>query len=626
MPKNEEQQAIWGGVAGESFDQCYHQACDTIDNVNLEALDVNIDAIALAVLAYSYSTQAVNGVQGVPVPGGLKLPAPAGPEESWSSGGGGLAHDHDARGQQLTDTAPRRGPACRAGPRRRAARRRGRVEGSGLRERLGGMSVPAVTTRPRVVVVGGGIAGLTAALEVLDALPAADVTVLEGSDRLGGKLRLEPVAGHLVDVGAESVLALRPEAVDLADRVGCRRRPGDPRDDRRLGLDPGRPAAAAARHADGGAHRPRLGPRHPHRRRGGAAARRAAVARRAADRGRLGRRLRRRPARAPPSSTGSSSRCSAGSTPATPRRLSLQATMPVLWAAGDPRREPGRHARRTGGPASAPAARAAPRPPFTGLRGGVGRLPGLVADEVARRGATLRTGAVVRELQRTRTGWRLVVGSAADPEVVEADAVLLCVPAAPAARLLAGHAPVAVVGAGRRRDGIQCRRHPGRASARASTSCPGSGFLVPPVEGRTIKASTFSFRKWAWTGALSDEVVHLRASFGRAREEADLQRDDADLVAVAVAEVGEAIGRPLPRVVDAHVQRWGGGLPQYAVGHVDRVASIRADVARLPGLEVAGAVYDGVGIPAVVASATRAAHATVQHLSSTASRTGDHPA
>ena len=95
VPKNEEQQAIWGGVAGESFDQCYHQACDTIDNVNLKALDVNIDAIALAVLAYSYSTQAVNGVPGVQVPGGLKLPAPAGPEESWSSGGGGLAHDHD---------------------------------------------------------------------------------------------------------------------------------------------------------------------------------------------------------------------------------------------------------------------------------------------------------------------------------------------------------------------------------------------------------------------------------------------------------------------------------------------------------------------------------------------------
>ena len=86
-------------------------------------------------------------------------------------------------------------------------------------------------------------------------------------------------------------------------------------------------------------------------------------------------------------------------------------------------------------------------------------------------------------------------------------------------------------------------------------------------------------------------------------------------VAVSVAEVGEALGRPLPRVVDAHVQRWGGGLPQYAVGHVDAVVSVRADVARLPGLEVAGAAYDGVGIPAVIASATRAARAALSHLS-----------
>jgi oxygen-dependent protoporphyrinogen oxidase len=259
------------------------------------------------------------------------------------------------------------------------------------------------------------------------------------------------------------------------------------------------------------------------------------------------------------------------------------------------------------------------------VAGGVGRLPELVADEVARRGADLRTGAVVRELQRTATGWRLVLGSTADPEVIEADAVLVCLPPAPTARLLAPHARVAAETLA----GIETASSAvvTLAVQRAGTQdLTGSGFLVPPVEGRTIKASTFSFRKWAWTDALSDDVVHLRASFGRAREEADLQRDDADLVAVAVAELGEALGRPLPEVLDAHVQRWGGGLPQYAVGHVDRVATIRADVARLPGVEVAGAVYDGVGIPAVIASATRAAAATVQHLRTIAPRTGDSPA
>ena len=231
----------------------------------------------------------------------------------------------------------------------------------------------------------------------------------------------------------------------------------------------------------------------------------------------------------------------------------------------------------------------------------------------------------MRELRRTPTGWRVVTGSAADPQVLDADAVVVCLPPAPAARLLAPHAP----GAAQTLAGIETASSAvvTLAVRRAGTEeLSGSGFLVPPVEGRTIKASTFSFRKWAWTDALSDEVVHVRASFGRAREEADLQRDDADLVEVAVAEMGEALGRPLPEVVDAHVQRWGGGLPQYAVGHVDRVATIRSDVARLPGVEVAGAVYDGVGIPAVIASATRAAGATLEHLRSTASRTGDSPA
>jgi len=482
------------------------------------------------------------------------------------------------------------------------------------------MSVPAVRTRPRVVVVGGGIAGLTAALEVLQRLPSADVTVLEGSDRLGGKLRLEPVAGHLVDVGAESVLALRPEAVDLAIAVGA-------------DGDLVTPATTAASVWTRGALRPlpratlmgvptdadsargiltdaeveRLRDEQPWP--GGPVTEDVSVG------DYVGARL----------GTAVVDRLVepllGGVYAGHALRLSLQATMPVLWA------------RATAGSSlvGAPAAgRAfvpgggteAPRPPFTGLRGGVGRLPGLVADEVTRRGATLRTGAPVRELVRTRRGWRLVVGSAAAPEVIDADAVVLCVPAAPAARLLAAHAPVAAttLAAVETASSAVVTLAVERAGL---DDLPGSGFLVPPVEGRTIKASTFSFRKWAWTGELSDDLVHLRASVGRAREEADLQRDDADLVAVAVAEVAEAIGRPLPRVVDAHVQRWGGGLPQYAVGHVDRVAAIRAAVETQPGIEVAGAVYDGVGIPAVVASATRAATATVQHLSSIVTRTGD---
>ena len=101
VPKTVEQARIWGGTAGAQYDPCYHLACDDIDNLALDALDVNSDAIATAVLTYAYSTETVNGVVGKKVPGKFALPAPAGPEGTVNlPGGGGLApdhgHEHDA--------------------------------------------------------------------------------------------------------------------------------------------------------------------------------------------------------------------------------------------------------------------------------------------------------------------------------------------------------------------------------------------------------------------------------------------------------------------------------------------------------------------------------------------------
>jgi Zn-dependent M28 family amino/carboxypeptidase len=96
VPKTEEQAEIWGGTAGAQYDPCYHLACDDIDNLALDALDVNSDAIAAAVLTYAYSTETVNGVVGQQVPGGFTFPVPAGPEGTVNlPGGGGLAPDHD---------------------------------------------------------------------------------------------------------------------------------------------------------------------------------------------------------------------------------------------------------------------------------------------------------------------------------------------------------------------------------------------------------------------------------------------------------------------------------------------------------------------------------------------------
>ncbi len=95
--KTPEQEAIWGGTAGEQFDPCYHLACDTIDNYDPHALEVNSDAVAFAVFTYAASTQDVNGVKGAKIPGNFRIPAPAGPEHTFAGplGGDDHGHDHD---------------------------------------------------------------------------------------------------------------------------------------------------------------------------------------------------------------------------------------------------------------------------------------------------------------------------------------------------------------------------------------------------------------------------------------------------------------------------------------------------------------------------------------------------
>jgi hypothetical protein len=95
--KTEEQQAIWGGTAGEQFDPCYHLACDTLQNVDLHALEVNSDLIAFAALTFAYSTESVNGVPGKNVPGpAFNLPEPAGPEGTFAEGNAAAGLNHGA--------------------------------------------------------------------------------------------------------------------------------------------------------------------------------------------------------------------------------------------------------------------------------------------------------------------------------------------------------------------------------------------------------------------------------------------------------------------------------------------------------------------------------------------------
>jgi oxygen-dependent protoporphyrinogen oxidase len=128
-------------------------------------------------------------------------------------------------------------------------------------------------------------------------------------------------------------------------------------------------------------------------------------------------------------------------------------------------------------------------------------------------------------------------------------------------------------------------------------------------DGTPFTAKAFTHTSVKWGG----EPVRLRASIGRVGENELLRRDDADLLAAVRADLRELTGVQA-EPVDWTVTRWGGGLPQYGVGHITTVSAIERAVAGVPGLAVAGAAFHGVGIPACVDSARAAADRVAAHL------------
>jgi oxygen-dependent protoporphyrinogen oxidase len=494
-----------------------------------------------------------------------------------------------------------------------------------------------------VAIVGGGIAGLAAAFFLRD--QGAAVTVLEGSPRLGGKLAVSEVAGLAVDEGAEALLARRPEGTELIGQLGLAGQL----------VQPGTTSAGIWTR----------GQLHPLPRR--------QVMGVPADLPEL--------ARTGILSAGGLARARADlDLPATTRtgdvsvasyvgarfgpelvdrlvdpllggvyagrsdELSYEATLPGLAlasrlhrslaeAAGEvlgqqPALAGPAAASRPGRLAAAPVPRdrdgrvpAAPSPVFTTLAGGLGTLPPALATAS---GAAVQTRAMVRELARTAHGWRLTAGSAHAPQFLDADAVILAVPGRPASRLRAGLPGAAAAAAALAEISyasmaIVTLAYPAAAFPRPPS---GSGYLVPAVDGRAVKAVTFSTVKWPHLldgsagRARAGRPVHLvRCSVGRMGEEAVLQRDDAELTALAAADLAEATGvSGGPAAV--RVSRWGGGLPQYTVGHLSRVRRIRDCVAGQPGLAVCGAAYDGIGIPACIGSARLAADQVLAYLES----------
>ena len=425
----------------------------------------------------------------------------------------------------------------------------------------------------KVAVVGGGIAGLAAAWFLHR--DGVEVTVYEADDRLGGKVQTGSLDGRPVELAADAFLARVPDAAELCRELGLGDELVSPATGQaylwlgaRLrplpeGLALGVPTdlAAVARSgvlSVGGLGRAALEPLLP-------------ATSVAADR-----------------SVGSLVRARfgdevferlvdpliSGINAGRADDLSLDAVTPQLAAAARSSRSLllGLRRARSGDSAG---------PVFLTVQSGLGRL----------------VDRLVGVLPDVRTS--SPVASLAD---LDADRVVLAVPAFAAADLLSAVAPDAaalladieyasVV--------LTLLSYPADAIGR---SLDGSGFLVPRGEGRLMTACSWGSSKWPhW--AKPGEVL-FRVSAGRAGDDRALQLSDEVLVARLHAELSEAVGlqgEPLSSVV----ARWPRSFPQYAVGHLDRVARIEA--ALPPHIAVAGAALRGVGIPACIASGRAAA-------------------
>jgi oxygen-dependent protoporphyrinogen oxidase len=463
----------------------------------------------------------------------------------------------------------------------------------------------------RVVVVGGGITGLSAAWEFTGgaAQPAGApaVTLLEASPRLGGPLQSEDFSGRVVDLGPDGFLGRRHEAVDLCREVGI--------------ADALVPIAARGASVWARGRLRRLPEGHtlgiptrfwPTARsgivgvRGALGLARDVVLPRPDARGPIGdrsigplvaRKLGRRvvDTLVDPLIGG----IHAGSVD----DMSAAATFPPLLAA----------AQRRGGlmralRAEVPAPDPDGPPLFWSLDGGMSSLVRALDAGLRLRGVDVRLSSPADRLERSLDGWTVVSAG----RLVEADAVVLATPAPATAALLRPHDDE-VAGLLDSIDYASVVLVTFRVGAdEVPTTLDGTGFLVPrhgPHKGRepwAVTACTFLDRKWPHL--TREGEVLLRASLGRIDDTRAAGWSDEEVVERAWEELGALMGVG-GQPADSVVVRYDDAFPQYRVHHLLRTAGVESALARLGGVAVAGAAYHGVGVPACIASGRAAAHA-----------------
>ncbi len=239
------------------------------------------------------------------------------------------------------------------------------------------------------------------------------------------------------------------------------------------------------------------------------------------------------------------------------------------------------------------------------MRNGMGSLADALASRLS---ASLRFGAEVRELSHRNGGWTIAM---ADGGRIEADAVICAAPAFAAARFLGAadaelaerlgriaYASAAVV--------IMAFRE-----SDFPTPPQAFGFVVPIIENRKIIAGSFSSLKYE--GRAPKGAILARAFAGGVLQTGMMSLADEQIVSAARDEFRELLGvTAAPSVVE--VQRWPDSMPQYDVGHLERVGAIEAAAARLPRFFLAGAAYRGVGIPDCIRSGEEAARRALDSL------------